>query len=43
MKKLGCKDAMNLDGGASTYLNCNGKQIASPGRLLTNMLVFTKK
>lgn len=43
MKNLGCKDAMNLDGGASTYLNCNGKQIASPGRQLTNMLYFTRK
>lgn len=43
MKNLGCKDAMNLDGGASTYLNCNGKQLASPSRQLTNMLVFIKK
>ena len=43
MKNLGCKDAMNLDGGASTYLNCNGRQLASPGRELTNMLVFSRK
>lgn len=43
MKDLGCKDAMNLDGGASTYLNCNGSQMASPYRNLTNMLVFSKK
>lgn len=43
MKKLGCTDAINLDGGASTYLNVNGKQLASPGRNLTNMLIFVKK
>lgn len=43
MKNLGCKDAMNLDGGGSTYLNCNGRQMASPGRQLTNMLIFVKK
>lgn len=43
MKKLGCTDAINLDGGASTYLNVNGKQLASPGRSLTNMLIFVKK
>ena len=43
MKALGCTSAMNLDGGASTYLYANGQQLASPGRSLNNMLVFTRK
>lgn len=43
MKKLGCQSAINLDGGASTYLNVNGKQLKSPSRNLTNMLIFVKK
>lgn len=42
MKALGCTSAMNLDGGASTYLYANGQQLASPGRSLNNMLVFTR-
>lgn len=43
MKSLGCTSAINVDGGASTYLGCNGKTFITPGRNLTNMLVFTKK
>ena len=43
MKSLGCTSAINVDGGASTYLSCNGKTFITPGRNLTNMLVFTKK
>ncbi len=42
MAALGCQDAMNLDGGASTLLYHNGGYIASPGRKLTNLLVFTR-
>ena len=43
MKSLGCTSAITVDGGASTYLSCNGKTFITPGRNLTNMLVFTKK
>lgn len=43
MLGLGCKDAMNLDGGASTYLYYNGATLVSPNRNLSNLLVFTKK
>lgn len=38
MVKLGCVDAVNLDGGASTAMYCQGKTIASPGRELTATL-----
>ncbi len=43
MAALGCENAMNLDGGASTALYVNGTWLASPGRKLTNMIVFSKK
>lgn len=43
MLELGCKDAMNLDGGASCALYLNGKAIVPAGRNMSNMLVFTKK
>ncbi|WP_245583447.1 phosphodiester glycosidase family protein [Paenibacillus assamensis] len=39
-KQLGAKQAMNLDGGASTGLYANNKVITSPGRLLSNVLMF---
>lgn len=43
MAGLGCQTAMNLDGGASTALYYNGSWLASPGRALTNMLIFSKR
>ncbi len=42
MLALGCTDAFNLDGGGSTFLRVNGNNIASPGRNLSNVVVFTK-
>lgn len=38
MLTLGCEDATNLDGGASTAMYYQGKIIASPGRALTSTL-----
>ena len=38
MLSLGCVDALNLDGGASTAMYCNGSYIRSPGRELTTTL-----
>lgn len=43
MLKLGCAQAMNLDGGASSGLYCSGTMICTPGRELSNALVFVKK
>lgn len=40
MQKLGAKQAMNLDGGASSGMYAGGKMLTSPGRLLSNTLVF---
>ena len=43
MLTLGCVDAVNLDGGASTAMYYNGSYIRSPGRELTTTLqVFVK-
>lgn len=39
LKTLGCWEAMNLDGGASTALYALGRIITSPTRPLTNWLV----
>ena len=38
MLQLGCQDAINLDGGASTAMYYNGQTIAAPGRQLTTTL-----
>ena len=38
MKKLGAKDALNLDGGSSTALYFDGKYVARPRRMLTNIV-----
>ena len=38
MVALGCEDAINLDGGASAAMYCNGSFIRSPGRELTTTL-----
>lgn len=40
MKKLGAKQAMNLDGGASSGLYAGSKMLTTPGRNLSNTLVF---
>lgn len=40
MKLLGVRDAMNLDGGASSGLFANGKMLRKPGREISNALVF---
>jgi len=37
-KELGCRDAMNLDAGASLALFANGKTHVAPSRKLTNLL-----
>jgi hypothetical protein len=39
MKNLGCRDAMNLDGGASSGLIFKGKAIRTPGRQISNALL----
>lgn len=38
---LGCREAMNLDGGTSTGLWAFGRSLVSPGRALTNVLTFS--
>ena len=38
MLTLGCVDAINLDGGASTAMYYNGQTLATPGRNLTSTL-----
>ncbi|MNJ60560.1 hypothetical protein D3C77_563010 [compost metagenome] len=40
MKALGAKQAMNLDGGASSAMYGGGKMLTPAGRLLSNTLVF---
>jgi exopolysaccharide biosynthesis protein len=40
MFQLGCRDAMNLDGGASSGLWLRGKPLREPGRLLSNALLI---
>lgn len=39
MRELGAADAVNLDGGSSTALYCDGKVWSHPGRRLTNLIV----
>lgn len=39
MKALGCVEAMNLDGGASSGLWFRGKYLATPGRDISNALL----
>lgn len=41
-KILKMKDAINLDGGASSALYYKGKVVTSPGRKLSNVMVITK-
>ncbi|GAB6988373.1 phosphodiester glycosidase family protein [Paenibacillus pini] len=40
MQKMGVKQAMNLDGGASSGMFGSGRTLTNPGRLLSNTLVF---
>lgn len=40
MRALGCRDAMNLDAGASLAMYYRGRTLASPGRNLTNLLTI---
>ncbi|TYP72486.1 phosphodiester glycosidase family protein [Paenibacillus methanolicus] len=40
MKQLGAVQAMNLDGGASSGLMSGGKTVTTPGRALSNALLF---
>ena len=42
MQQLGALQAMNLDGGASSALYCNGQTLTSPGRDLSNALLFLR-
>lgn len=39
MIALGCKDAMNLDGGASSALYVNGKFVKAAGRNLNTIFM----
>ena len=43
MKSLGCKDAMTLDGGASTGLAFGSHIIIAPGRPLSNVLIVKQR
>ena len=43
MQQLGAVQAMNLDGGASSALYCNGQTLTSPGRDLSNALLFLRR
>lgn len=43
MLQLGAVQAMNLDGGASSGMYAQGKLITTPGRLISNGLVFGTK
>ncbi len=43
MLKIGCYDAINLDGGASAGMYYDGKAIARPGRKLATMLYVYEK
>jgi len=43
MAALGCQNAMNLDGGASSALYVNGSARVSAGRALTHMIVFQRR
>ncbi|WP_018922050.1 stalk domain-containing protein [Salsuginibacillus kocurii] len=42
MQSLGAEEAMNLDGGASSGLYRNGASVVSPGRPISNALLFNE-
>lgn len=39
MLRLNCKQAVNLDGGSSSALYCNGEYVTKPSRRLSNVLL----
>jgi len=43
MRALGARDAMNLDGGASSGLFYQGKYLTTPGRDISNALLILKR
>ncbi|HEY3417824.1 MAG TPA: phosphodiester glycosidase family protein [Armatimonadota bacterium] len=43
MVALGCREAMNLDGGASSGLWLKGKYLTPPGRAISNALLVVEK
>jgi hypothetical protein len=43
MHNLGAYDAMNLDGGASSALWCQGHYLTTPGRDISNALLIVKR
>jgi hypothetical protein len=43
MKELGCREAMNLDGGASSGLWLRGRYLTSPSRAISNALVIVPR
>ncbi|MHB9131716.1 MAG: phosphodiester glycosidase family protein [Armatimonadota bacterium] len=43
MKALGCRDAMTLDGGTSTGLAFSTSPIYTPGRMISNVLMVTRR
>jgi exopolysaccharide biosynthesis protein len=43
MLELGCSDAMNLDGGASSSLIYDGRYLTAPGRNISNALLVIPK
>jgi len=43
MQSLGCKDAMNLDGGASSGFIVGGKTVRAAGRKVSNALVLVPR
>jgi len=43
MRRLGCRYAINLDGGGSVALAVGGKVVHRPSRRLTNVLLVTRK
>lgn len=43
MQRLGCREAMNLDGGASSGLWLEGRYLTQPGREISNALVIRRR
>lgn len=41
MLNIGCTDALNIDGGGSQGMYYNGKQIKTPGRQLTSVILIS--
>jgi exopolysaccharide biosynthesis protein len=43
MKALGARDAMSMDGGASSGLWAEGRSLVTPGRMISNALLVLKR